>query len=382
MQENENKNNTTRDDEIDLIEVALKIWAERRFFYKTVAVFFALGLIIAFGSKEEYKSETTFILEDNQGGSRVSGMLAQFGGLAGINFGGAESGDVLSPQLFPNIIHSTSFLVKLARQPVYFEKHEATYKLGEYFYEIDKPSLVSYIKGFTIGLPGKIIGLFKKKGEESEVFGQDLVKQTADNNKPLKLNKTEQEILEGLSKRVTITFDEKTGILTLNTELPDPNAAAEVTRLALEDLRKYIIDYQTEKAQKDLDFIENQFIDSKQRFQSAQEKLAVFRDENMNVVTAKAQTEEQRLQAEYDLAFNVYNGLAQQYEQAKIKVQEKTPVFKVVNEAKVPLERSKPKKSLIMVVMLFTGGVIGIGVVVLKMVWGSLRGSIATKNML
>ncbi|MFW6370570.1 MAG: Wzz/FepE/Etk N-terminal domain-containing protein, partial [Bacteroidota bacterium] len=115
MQENENKNNTTRDDEIDLIEVALKIWAERRFFYKTVAVFFALGLIIAFGSKEEYKSETTFILEDNEGGSRVSGMLAQFGGLAGINFGGAESGDVLSPQLFPNIIHSTSFLVKLAR---------------------------------------------------------------------------------------------------------------------------------------------------------------------------------------------------------------------------------------------------------------------------
>ncbi|MFW5793534.1 MAG: GNVR domain-containing protein, partial [Bacteroidota bacterium] len=166
--------------------------------------------------------------------------------------------------------------------------------------------------------------------------------------------------------------DEETGILNLNTELPDPNAAAEVTRLALEDLRKYIIDYQTEKAQKDLDFIENQFIDSKQRFQSAQKKLASFRDENMNVVTAKAQTEEQRLEAEYDLTFNVYNGLAQQYEQAKIKVQEKTPVFKVVNEAKVPLERSKPRKSLIMIVMVFLGGFIGIGWIILRLIWQSI----------
>jgi len=359
----------TADDEIDLIEVALKIWAERKIIFRTVAVFFVLGLIIAFGSKEEYKSETTFILEDNQGGSRMSGMLAQFGGLAGINLGGAESGDILSPQLFPNIIHSTSFLVKLAREPIYFEKNDATYKLGEYFYEIDKPSLVSYIKGFTIGLPGKIIGLFKKKGEESVVFGEDLVVQMKNNDKPLKMSKTEQSILGNLSERISVNFDEETGILSLNTELPDPNAAAEVTRLALEDLRKYIIDYQTEKAQEDLQFIENQFVDAKHRFLRAQGKLASFRDENINVVTAKAQTEEQRLQAEYDLAFNVYNGLAQQYEQAKIKVQEKTPVFKVVNEARVPLEKSKPRKSLIMTVMVFIGIILSLGWVVLGMVW-------------
>ncbi|MFW5700615.1 MAG: GNVR domain-containing protein, partial [Cyclobacteriaceae bacterium] len=120
--------------------------------------------------------------------------------------------------------------------------------------------------------------------------------------------------------------------------------------------------------QEDLRFIENQFVDAKIRFQRAQEKLASFRDENINVVTAKAQTEEQRLQAEYDLAFNVYNGLAQQYEQAKIKVQEKTPVFKVVNDAKVPLEKSKPRKAFILIVSLFFGVGIGIGVVIFRLI--------------
>ncbi len=359
----------TSEDEIDLIEVALKIWAERRFILKVVAVFFVLGLIIAFGSKKEYKAETTFIMEDNSGGSTASGLLSQVSGLAGISLGGTESGDILSPELFPNIINSTSFLVKLARQPVYFEELDATYTLGEYFNEVDKPSLVNHIMGFTIGLPGKILVLFKGRLPEEKVFKDELIQKIEAQEKPLKLTRKEQDIIKNLSERITINLDEKTGILNLGTELPDPNASAEVTSLALDDLTEYIIAYQTEKATTDLKFIEGQYAQAEKRFQKAQDKLASFRDRNMNVITAKAQTEEERLQAEYDLAFNVYNGLAQQYEQAKIEVQEKTPVFKVVNEVKVPLERSKPKKSLIMVVMIFVGGIVGVGLIVIKKIF-------------
>lgn len=366
----------TSEDEIDLIEVALKIWAERKFILKVVAVFFVLGLVVAFGSKKEYKAETTFILEDNNGGSRVSGLLSQVSGLAGISLGGSESGDILSPELFPNIIKSTSFLVKLARQPVYFEELNETYTLGDYFNKIEKPSFVEHLKGFTIGLPGKIIRLFKKKQPEVDVFQDELLTKIENQEKPLKLTRTEQGIINNLSERISINFDEKTGILNLSAELPDPNAVAEVTSLALDDLTEYIISYQTEKALTDLKFIEEQYAKSEKRFQKAQDKLANFRDRNMNVITAKAQAEEARLQAEYDLAFNVYNGLAQQYEQAKIEVQEKTPVFKVVNEVKVPLERSKPKKALIMVVMLFAGGFVGVGWLILRMVWKLVLGNI------
>jgi LPS O-antigen subunit length determinant protein (WzzB/FepE family) len=66
----------TNTDEIDLIELALKIWAERKLILKTVAVFLVLGIIIAFGSKKEYKAECTFILDDNQGGSYVNPLIA------------------------------------------------------------------------------------------------------------------------------------------------------------------------------------------------------------------------------------------------------------------------------------------------------------------
>ena len=62
MEEQKNKN-TSHNDEIDLIEVARKIWDERRLIYKTVAIFFALRLLIAFGSTKEYKSEAKLLPE-------------------------------------------------------------------------------------------------------------------------------------------------------------------------------------------------------------------------------------------------------------------------------------------------------------------------------
>ncbi|MDZ7808047.1 MAG: hypothetical protein U5K71_13160 [Gracilimonas sp.] len=62
----------------------------------------------------------------------------------------------------------------------------------------------------------------------------------------------------------------------------------------------------------------------------AQIALADFRDSNQGALTNRARTQEQQLQSEYDLAFNLYNGLTQEYEQAKLRVQEETPVFKVL----------------------------------------------------
>ncbi len=371
----ENKQQT-RDDEIDHLEVALKIWAERRFILKVVLIFFVIGLVIAFGSKKEYKSEVTMIAEDNSGGSRMSGLMAQFGGLAGLNLGNMESGDVISPELYPSIVQSTAFMLKVLEHKVFFEVHDSTYNLYYYFTEVDKPSFVGNLKGYTIGLPGKIIGLFRRN-EEATVL---TTKNAYTKEGLIKITKKQAEVIDNLKNRISVSLDEKTGIISIGVELPDAYAAADLVNLIVQDLTAYLIDYRTQKALTDLQFIEQQYAQAEEKFEKAQEVLARFRDQNINVISARANTKEERLQAEYNLAFNVYNGLAQQLEQAKIEVQEKTPVFKVVNEAKVALERSKPKRSLVLVVMLFTGGVLGIGLVILKMVWGDLRGSINSKN--
>jgi uncharacterized protein involved in exopolysaccharide biosynthesis len=73
-----------------------------------------------------------------------------------------------------------------------------------------------------------------------------------------------------------------------------------------------------------------------------------------------ARTEEERLQSDYQLAFEVYSQLAQQQEQAQIKVKEDTPVFSILKPVVVPVEKSAPNRPMILFIWIFLGGIISI----------------------
>lgn len=53
------------------------------------------------------------------------------------------------------------------------------------------------------------------------------------------------------------------------------------------------------------------------------------------------------------LTFNVYNTLAQKQVQDKLRVQEQTPVYTIIEPASVPLKTSAPKKVLILIGCIF-----------------------------
>ncbi len=150
-------------------------------------------------------------------------------------------------------------------------------------------------------------------------------------------------------------MDDKSGVITISAEFPDPVLAAQLTEKTVHYLTSYITEYRIEKVRQNLDFIQEQHAKSKKEFINAQESLANFRDRNKNIVSARIQSEEDRLHAQYNLTFNVYNSLSQQLEQAKIKVQEETPVFKVLNPVQVPVEKSKPKRLFIIILWFLLG---------------------------
>lgn len=357
----ENRTNRHKqDDEIDLIEVFKKIWNGRKIIYKTMVVFFIIGLVIAFGTPKEYKSEVTLLVEAGSGTS-ANALLQQFGGLAGINLGRAKENENVNPELYPSIIQSAPFLVEVLNQKVTLSKEKREITVYYYLSNHVKLSIIGVLMGYTIGLPGKIIGLFQKK----EIYKDTLPK----TDSIITFTKHQEDIANALKGRIKVTPDETTGKILISVEMPESLAAAQLSNIVYQNLTKYLIDYKIQKAKTDLDFIYYQTKDAKSRFIFAQEKLASFRDANKNVVSAYYRTEEERLQNEYTLAFNVYNGLSQQLEQSKIKVQEKTPVFNVIDPAKVPLQKSKPKRSLILVAMLFLGGFVGVGIIFGKAIY-------------
>jgi capsule polysaccharide export protein KpsE/RkpR len=171
----------------------------------------------------------------------------------------------------------------------------------------------------------------------------------------IQINKRQLDLINFIRDRITVNLDENTGLLTTRVNLHDARASAELNGHLIELLKEYVTQYRIEKIQQDLEFIEELHRNARQRFEESQMNLAEFQDRNIALTSARAQTELERLQDEKDLALNLYSSLSQQMEQAKIRLQEETPVFSFLQAVNVPSEKSSPNRRVIVITALFIG---------------------------
>lgn len=300
----------------------------------------------------------------NEVGAGTAGrLLQQYGPLLGIGGGSgsyAGSSNAIPVQLYPNIISSLPVQLKLLKEEVYFAEYDTTVTVQTYFEEVYSPSVFSYISEYTIGLPGKAISLFK-----DEEIGSSAIPDLTPDQKIIDVTKEQMEMVEMMRKRVAVSLDEESGIVTVSVEMPDARAAAELGERAYDLLTIYLTEYRTEKLRVDLEFVEEQYSEAQQRFRDIQNKRAEFRDSNISLSTAKSQTELERLESEYELAFNIYNSLAQQLEQVKLKLQEQTPLFKTLQPFAVPVDDTT-SGLLILIVTGMLGGFIALAWVLVQ----------------
>jgi uncharacterized protein involved in exopolysaccharide biosynthesis len=208
---------------------------------------------------------------------------------------------------------------------------------------------------YTIGLPGKILGaILPKKELMTTVPGE------ASESMVLNLSKEEFEVISTLRQKITASLDEESGIVSVSVTLPDNVAAAAVTEYTIKELTEYLTEYRIGKVLRDLTFVEEQLVMAKVRFEEAQQALAEFRERYQGNLSIRNQTEEQRLQSEYQVAFNLYNGFTQQFEEARLKVQEETPMFKTLEPVQVPLN-DETSGAMILIVFIMLSGIISIG---------------------
>lgn len=349
----EEKKIVTENDEINLVELAKTIWNGRKTIFKVILICFVIGLAVAFITPKEFTASSTMVPQTSQNSAKLGG-LSSLASMAGFNIDLDQGGAEISPFIYPLIIESIPFHLEIMNTKYQFNGFEQSLSLYEYFTDYQKPGIISSLKKYTIGLPG----LIKKS----------LVKSSAKPQKGTlpKLSEEQNKISELLSENIKLNIADKDGYMTLTAVFYDAELAAQVANKAQQLLQQYITEFKIEKASAQLDFIENRYKEKKLEFEKTQATLAAFRDRNKNVTSAIAQTEESRLQNEYQLAFEVYSELAKQMEQAQIKVKEDTPVFSIIKPITVPLEKSKPKRSLILVIWIFLGGILGIGLVLGK----------------
>ncbi len=356
----ENKNTSpSQEDSIDIIALLKDFWGARKTILKITVAFTFLGLFVAVFTENEYTASTTFV-PLAQGSAAGGGSLGSLASLAGINIGGAGSSEEIAPELYPKIVNSIPFQLALLNMPLTIEGQAIPVSYSEYYKNIYSPGLLSNIKKYTLGLPGVLISWARSTPVDTEVAAG------TKENKIISISEEESALIKGLEHQISLTVNDKEGFISISATLPEAKASAEMVLKAQQLLQEYALQFKTQKSMEQLNFIKERYAEKQGEFDQIKIALARFQDQNTGINTALGRTKLLQLQSEYDLTFTVYSELAKQLETQRLQVKKDTPLFTVLQPVSIPLEKSAPKRALILVVYLFLGFVLSLGYVLGK----------------
>ena len=335
--------NNQNDDEveIDLMDLLRKVIGIRKKIYKAAGIGLVIGVIVAISIPKQYTVEVTLSPEmgnNKEGG--LSGLAASFLG-SGVTMG--DGTDALNASLSADIVSSTPFLLELSAMEIPVTKNEVM-TLNTYLDEETSPWW-SYVIGFPSMVIGGVKSLFT---EEDEITSFNKTSQGA-----IELSKKESKKIAALKKMITASVDKKTSMTSVTATFQDPKVAAVVADSVVKKLQEYIIDYRTFKAKEDCIYLEKLFKERQQEYYAAQKKYADYLDSHDNLILQSVRAEQERLQNDMSLAYQVYSQVAGQLQVARAKVQEEKPVFAIVEPAVVPLEPSGTSRKVYVLAFIF-----------------------------
>ena len=334
--------NNQNDDEveIDLMDLLRKVIGIRKKVYKAAGIGLVIGVIVAISIPKQYTVEVTLSPEmgnNKEGG--LSGLAASFLG-SGVTMG--DGTDALNASLSADIVSSTPFLLELSAMEIPVTKNKVM-SLNTYLDEETSPWW-----SYVIGFPGMVIGGVKSLFTEEDEITFDKTSQGI-----IELSKKETEKIETLKEKLTASVDKKTSMTSVTATFQDSKVAAVVADSVVKKLQEYIIDYRTSKFKEDCLYLGKLFKERQQEYYEAQKKYADYQDSHDNLILQSVRAEQERLQNDMNLAYQVYSQVAGQLQVARAKVQEEKPVFAVVEPAVVPLEPSGTSRKVYVLAFIF-----------------------------
>ncbi len=300
---------TQSEEEIDLLELMLSI-IKRTLKHKVLAILvfvLIVGVAFAFAllSAPFYQTESKIIYQTS-GGSQGGGLGA-LAALAGVS---TFKGDDPSAYL-QDIILSNNML-----QSILAEKWKVSVALPDTSTPVDLQTL------------------WKIKPD------------TTKENWQLKL---EYGMLSALKKGKYIVFsqDKKSGVITLSTEFQDPQVSFDVNNFIYNQLSDILKNKMHFKASENRKFTEERLLEVKDNLKEAEDNLRRFRQRNRLRVDPADELEDARLQREVLVNQEIMIQLQKQYEIAKIDEARDIPVLDIIDLPMKPIEKSKPKRKMI-----------------------------------
>ena len=290
----------------------------------------------------------------------MAGMAAMLG-LGNVSMGG--DANALNFSMASDIVASTPFILEIIDTRVQTLDGKMDTTLVAYLATQKAPWWNT-----VMSLPSMAIG-----GIKSLFSSNDAPKEKKPID-PFRLTPQQKGQIGAVQSIIKIGSDNKSGMTKLSVTVQDPLVAATMADTVLVKLQAYITKYKTSKAQEDCKYWEQLYEERKKEYYDAQEKYAQYSDMNQGIIRQSVRIEQERLQNEQSLAFQVFSQVATQLQMSRAKLQEEKPAFAVLEPASVPLYPTGTSKKIILLGIVFLAvAAVSVWVLFGKDLWISLK---------
>ena len=327
--------------DVDSVKIVRLLYSHRKLFIINICIAVVLAIVFYVSIPKSYTTSSSLAPEfDNLS----VGGLSSLASMAGVNLGNSSEGDAIGPDMYPNIVSSIPFQKEILETEVTFERDEKEISCTLYSYLVDyqKDTWLTYL----ISLPGKGIKFMRSMVKNSNVAASDTIN-------PYKLTEEQFVISEMLDKCIEVEMEREVSLIDVNVTFQDAEVATQINEVVLQKLQEYVVNYRTNKTRKDLEASIKLRDEAMQKYQKAQDAYANYKDRHQNLLLQTYMSEQDRLENEMQLAFNSYSEMLMQVQRAKANLQERTPVFSVVQIPSIPLKATSPRLSFTLLSWLF-----------------------------
>lgn len=304
-----------------------------------VVVAAIMAVIVAFSIPRIYK--TTVVLAPEDASSGLMGNISSLASMVGMNMDFSQGGDAIYPEIYPDVISSTDFIISLFPIQVTNKDKSVTCDYATHLTKHTKSAWWDKAKNWLVE---------KIKSDDPGVQKERPANEPLD---PFCLTRNEYELYKAIQGSVSCAVDKKTNVISITVTDQDPRVSAIVADSIQTRLQNYITDYRTKKAREDVKYLEAICQEAKNRYASAQSALMAYSDAHLDAVLVSVTQNQEKLESEMRLRENIYSTVAQQLQLARAKVQEKTPAFTTIQRASMPLKHSNKPKVLILGLFVF-----------------------------
>jgi len=291
------------DDEIDLRQLFATLWQGKWIIIATTILFTVAGVLYALSKPNIYLASALLAPAQNEGTSNgISGQLGGLASLAGINIGSGGSNKTIMAK---EVLQSRAFLT-------------------------------DFIHRYDLSVPLMATKAWDMKNErwviDPEIYDMETSEwQKDDEGKSLKPTNWDM-VKKFKESHLSLAEDKETGMVTVKLKSLSPPVAKEWADLLVKDINEHMREQDVQDAEARIAYLEEKLNETSIAGMQ-QVFYQLIESETRTVMLANAQNEY---------------------------------VFKTVDPAVVPQEKSEPKRALIAILAVMLGGILGVFIVFIR----------------